>query len=91
MAFSSQFGTYAMESLPVVSGGQGQWVAPPPPVQQPAVQAQYATPSSGGANNQPSSREDILGTLERLGSLRERGFITDEEFNAKKADLLNRL
>lgn len=31
---------------------------------------------------------DPLDQIERLGELRDKGFITDEEFQAKKADLL---
>lgn len=34
---------------------------------------------------------DILTALERLGDLKAKGFITDDEFNAKKGDLLSRL
>ncbi|MGF1551970.1 MAG: SHOCT domain-containing protein [Paracoccaceae bacterium] len=33
----------------------------------------------------------ILSTIERLAKLREAGALTDEEFAAKKADLLGRL
>lgn len=35
--------------------------------------------------------EDIIETLERLGGLRDKGYVTEEEFATKKADLLNRL
>lgn len=34
---------------------------------------------------------DILSTIEKLGELNEKGFISDEEFKAKKAELLSRL
>jgi hypothetical protein len=34
---------------------------------------------------------DVLGALARLGELRDRGILTEEEFAAKKADLLRRL
>ena len=51
--------------------------------------------SSAPYTPEPSSavdpNEDVLGTLDRLGSLKEKGYITEEEFAAKKADLLNRL
>ena len=79
MAFSSQFGTYAMDSLPVISGAQ-------PPMQ---AQPQMHAPQTSFAP--ATSHDEILGTLERLGSLREKGFISDEEFNRKKAELLSRL
>jgi hypothetical protein len=37
-----------------------------------------------------ASREDILTTTERLLDLRQRKVLTEEEFAAKKAELLNR-
>jgi hypothetical protein len=33
----------------------------------------------------------VLGALERLGELQRKGILTEEEFAAKKADLLSRL
>ena len=93
LSFSSQFGTFGVESLPVVSGAPPA-PSPPvynapaynPPVQSPPV---YDPPASAAAP--PSSQADILGTIERLGQLRERGLLTDAEFAAKKAELLARL
>ena len=38
-----------------------------------------------------SSQDDIIATLDRLGGLMEKGYITEEEFATKKADLLSRL
>ena len=32
-----------------------------------------------------------MAMLEKLGELKSKGILTDEEFNAKKADLLKRL
>lgn len=39
----------------------------------------------------PRPGEDALATIERLGGLLDKGYITQDEFAAKKADLLNRL
>jgi putative oligomerization/nucleic acid binding protein len=36
-----------------------------------------------------ASRDDVIGQLERLGKLREQGILSDEEFQAQKAKLLN--
>jgi hypothetical protein len=36
-------------------------------------------------------REDVCGLLQKLGSLRERGILTEEEFQKKKSELLSRL
>ena len=35
--------------------------------------------------------EDLMATLEKLGELKAKGILTDEEFNAKKAELLKKL
>ena len=35
--------------------------------------------------------EDVMATLEKLGELRSKGILTDDEFNAKKAELLKKL
>ncbi|HQC73318.1 MAG TPA: SHOCT domain-containing protein, partial [Candidatus Competibacteraceae bacterium] len=37
------------------------------------------------------SADDILGTIERLARLRENGILSEQEFTAKKAELLSRL
>ena len=39
--------------------------------------------------NEPSG--DVLATLERLGTLRDKGIVSEQEFQAKKAELLSRL
>jgi hypothetical protein len=38
-----------------------------------------------------SSEDDILGQIERLGTLRDKGILTNEEFEQKKKELLARL
>jgi len=92
MDFSSQFGTYAMSSLPVVfPSGQQQSYQQPAPLPQPGPSPQplmQVQPAPGG---QQLSRDEILGTLERLGDLRQKGILSDDEFNQKKIELLNRL
>ena len=35
--------------------------------------------------------EDVMTTLEKLGELKSKGILTDDEFNAKKAELLKKL
>jgi hypothetical protein len=37
------------------------------------------------------SAESIIGLIEKLSKIRDAGAITDEEFNAKKAELLSRI
>ena len=35
--------------------------------------------------------EDVMATLEKLGDLKSKGILTQEEFDAKKAELLKKL
>lgn len=100
ITFSSQFGTVNLSTLPVVSRGG---VLQPPTVATSHPQA--AVPASRdvameqpavASNTNPTpmlnnSGNDILDMLERLGALKEKGYITDEEFASKKAELLSRL
>ena len=75
--FTSQHGTVVLSTLPVVSrNGQ--------PFQKPPF-------SGSGTPTGSSQSSDILATLERLGALEMQGVLSDAEFNAKKAELLNRL
>ncbi len=54
----------------------------PPVGERPAPAAGPAAPARG---------EDILAQIERLGDLKAKGYLTDEEFARKKAELLARL
>jgi hypothetical protein len=74
--FSSQYGNVDLTLLPVVSR-DGQAVLPP---QQPSNLRESVTQEA-----------DIFSAIERLGNLREKGILTDEEFMTKKAELLSRL
>lgn len=47
--------------------------------------------SSASPAASANTKDDTLNSLERLKGLRDRGVITDEEFQAKKKELLNRL
>jgi predicted Zn-dependent peptidase len=48
--------------------------------------------SQGVQNSAPThAGDDILGTIERLAKLRDAGALTEEEFSAKKSELLSRL
>ncbi|HMT58434.1 MAG TPA: SHOCT domain-containing protein, partial [Ottowia sp.] len=35
--------------------------------------------------------EDVMATLEKLGELKAKGILTEDEFNAKKTELLKKL
>ena len=90
LSFTSQFGTFTVDSLPRIG-------APPPPSFQssPAPQQEpsyfQAQPWQGNAPSGNQSHDEILATLERLSDLHRKGILSDDEFRTKKADLLGRL
>lgn len=84
LTFSSQHGLVDVASLPVVPVGGGARPAAaspkPPSTQQRA------------SNFQPAAGEsDILATIEKLAGLRDKGILSEEEFAAKKTELLGRI
>jgi Short C-terminal domain len=97
LSFSSQFGTFSVDSLPMVSPQNAQppqqnahapqqtW-QPQQPVWQPPPPP--APQAHGGA---VQSHDEILAALERLGALHQKGVLSDQEFASKKAELLSRL
>lgn len=123
LTFSSQYGTVAVASLPIIQGnGLPKPVqtnfAQPAPFNQPAPfsqqgngsqsQSQNGTSSNQQSNNQGqnfasnnsptqapttsnASSSDVIKLLEQLGQLRSAGVLTDDEFNAKKQNLLSRI
>jgi hypothetical protein len=94
LTFSSQFGTVDVASLPVVSvNGAAPTPAPAQfnqPSQQNYQQQNFHQPSSQrpGGNDQEA---DIFAKIERLADLQQKGFISNEEYAAKKSELLSRL
>ncbi len=94
ITFTSQYGTVSLASLPVVIRN-GCDVA----LQNQALQDQAPTEvkesSTASVSEQGSivgsGYEEVLATLERLGALQEKGYITQQEFDSKKAELLSRL
>lgn len=118
ITFTSQYGTVALSSLPVVTrNGQPvaafvpQPVAPQQPTEasqpeptrqdQPAASVESSEPEAVGnsapptnapaTEGIPSSSAEVFEALERLGSLRSKDILTEEEFASKKTELLSRL
>jgi hypothetical protein len=83
LSFSSQLGAVDISRLPAVSGASGT-KTPPEPMYKAAAGQRVATRAAG-------AHEDILTAIERLAELHARGILTEAEFSAKKAELLNRL
>ena len=89
LTFTSQYGPVRITDLPVVAdavdasgsaseGGARESVQPP------------ARPSEA-MGSPTSSTDDPFAKIERLADLRQKGILTEEEFAAKKAELLSRL
>lgn len=101
LTFSSQFGTIAVNSLPLLNGSgigapvQTNFAEPAPvtpafqnnPVNEPPINT-APTQSGSTAQYDVNTTMDLL---EKLSRLRDAGALTDQEFNAKKTDLLSRI
>jgi hypothetical protein len=100
LTFTSQFGLVRVADLPQVTphaaprnqqqAEQPQSPAPsfyaPPPA--PEV---WAPPAPPNVEPAVAATPDIFAMIERLGDLRQKNILTDEEFAAKKAELLSRI
>lgn len=86
--FTSQFGTVNLSTLPVISIDGQPPVQPQPAAVPSAVSLPTASPPDSVAEK---PEQDIFSAIERLGDLRAKGILTDEEFANKKAELLVRL
>ena len=98
--FSSQYGTVDLSSLPIVSGGENN------PKQQPEqINNNQNNNIQNNNQNQPNVivqekkqvfsnnnlEEDIFAKIEKLANLKNKEFISVEDFENKKAELLARL
>ena len=104
LEFSSQQGTFTVDTLPMVGveatvGALSAEAKPtearpaPAPAQPAAAAPSAAMPpqESAGSGGIATTAADIGAAIETLASLRDKGFVTDAEFAAKKAELLGRL
>ena len=85
LTFTSQYGTVSVSSLPIVSvdGAPGN---APEPRRPPA-----SPPNLEPARAETAQEIDIFAKIERLADLQQKGIVSQEEFAAKKAELLSRL
>lgn len=93
LSFTSQFGTFTVDSLPLADQRERRDAAAPAP--QPSgwrASSQTENDRASPANATfGQSHDEILATLERLSDLHQRGVLSEDEFRNKKADLLSRL
>lgn len=90
LSFTSQRGTFTVDSLPVVSGVGAQ----PAPAPAWAPAPVYNEPVSAAPRQSISdqrTQSELLNALERLGDLHQKGILSEAEFQSKKAELLSRI
>jgi len=80
VGFTSQLGTFALSSLPELSA--------PASAPQPVATAAEPTAAAAGTSSDAGA---IIAAIEALAGLHQRGILSDEEFAAKKAELLARI
>lgn len=106
LTFSSQYGTVAIDSLPLAAGfggvSQNTSNGYSQPVYDQPVQNSSLMDNNGYSNNSGNNglvansansdgSGDIIATIGRLAELHSRGILSDAEFSSKKAELLQRL
>lgn len=86
VTFTSQYGVVDVNNLPVISIDNV-------PVQISAQTEQATSYSADNPVNRQSLNQeaDIFAAIEKLVNLKDKGILTDNEYNAKKAELLGRL
>jgi hypothetical protein len=90
ITFSSQFGTINLSSLPVVMR-DGQAVSSSQNSSGDNGMSDRMATSSVLPSGTNSIEGDIFTAIEKLGDLRAKGLLSDDEFNSKKQQLLSRL
>ena len=102
LSFNSQYGLMDVASLPVISSNGRPPRAISAPASKPPQNTQHNTPHNtltpassaayAASSASPVGRDaDIFASIERLADLRTKGLLSDDEFSAKKAELLSRL
>ncbi|MEO1681243.1 MAG: SHOCT domain-containing protein [Pseudomonadota bacterium] len=107
MTFTSQYGTVRVADLarveeeappaaskdpsPETQPAPAGPVAEPAPPQAPAREPAPTREATPAGPSGPASADDIIELIRKLGELKEAGILTEDEFSAKKADLLGRL
>jgi hypothetical protein len=105
LTFSSQYGTLSVSSLPVVNGQKSQQQQDPnflnpAPMQNEDVSPMNASPITNDMPALPmndaflpstTSSNEVISLLEKLGQLQKAGVLTDQEFQQKKSELLDRI
>jgi Short C-terminal domain len=86
ITFTSQYGLVDVKTLPIISIDNL-------PVQRPdqSQPVPYSNEPSPATTQVAFQESDIFAAIEKLASLKDKGILTDDEYTAKKAELLARL
>jgi len=92
ISFSSQFGTVDINSLPVVFRDGQPVTTPAVPLEvSPEVKPSATIESRPAPQALIANEGDVIAMIERLGDLKAKGVLTEDEFNEKKKELLARI
>jgi Short C-terminal domain len=91
LTFTSQYGTVGVSSLPIVSLDGVPSSAPAPRVAGAPSMAPSSAPPPAPTSRDTAQEADIFTKIERLADLHKKGVLSEQEFSAKKAELLARL
>jgi len=86
LIFTSQHGVVEVNTLPVITSGRPGSPDDGSPASTTPAAAPPPVPDAAAAQ-----ATDIFATLERLAELKQKGILSEEEFTAKKAELLRRI
>jgi len=86
LSFTSQHGVVEVHTLPVIASDR-----PGSPEDMSPVSTSSASTPSPVPDTAAAQTMDIFATLERLAELTQKGILSEEEFTAKKAELLRRI
>jgi len=86
LIFTSQHGVVEVNTLPVIASGRPGSPDDGSPASTSPAAAPPPVPDAAAAQ-----ATDIFATLERLAELKQKGILSEEEFTAKKAELLRRI
>jgi hypothetical protein len=89
LTFTSQYGTVSVSSLPVISVDGVSVDRMPRSAPAPSLAPAPAAPPA--PRGETGEEADIFAKIERLADLHRKGILSEQEFSAKKAELLSRL
>lgn len=91
LTFTSQLGVVRLADLAEVPAERVEPREPSPTPAPPPSPTPQARPAAPAPPDAPRAANEIVAIIESLAGLREKNIISEEEFSAKKAELLRRL